>query len=614
MADSNPILQSMLNKHLTDLANPQDQEQTDPNDLASQLHAIYPANGNVPLTGAAAIPGERPPWAGTPYAPAPGRSMSPEDAAKVDQLSNIARQAKGENLPEVPSQFSAPAPGGIMSGIGQEQAPETAQAQTPHQQVAQALVNDEMAVQQKQQEAEKKIEQGTVNTFPLNTSDLYQSAASAFNKITDSPRTSSALNKLSSLVDQRAKLLNEYMAKVKVDELGRPDYAKTLHEDGMEGYLKQNRILHEKNQQELDDITEQIKNRKLDPSSYWQNKGIMSQMLAGISIALGAYGQTLAGGSTNVAMEIINKAVDRDWEAQKGELDKLFKLHDLTAEKGKQLNEQETHDLTVLNNSELIEQAHRQAKFAVIEGQLKINEDQTNNEAQKLKYEQLRGQLKEQQSKLAVEEFSTLDKIFATQINLAKAIAAKNAKGQGKAPTAGMLDKINTGQTFIQGLNKLKEIPPEKLKAFLAWGQPIFERLPVTQSFAPYFDSAEKAGFRTELSAISNLYRQISTGTQAGWKELEYLKSILPSLGDRNPEIFNKKLNESINQFTSTYNNYLTNMSTTGYNIGDLQAVKSTVSGLEDQFVALAKSKGYTEQAAREHFRARQQQQPAVSR
>jgi hypothetical protein len=57
-------------------------------------------------------------------------------------------------------------------------------------------------------------------------------------------------------------------------------------------------------------------NTTIDPNRYWAKKGTGAQVLAAISVAMGAFGASLTGGK-NYAQEIINKAVDDDIDAQK---------------------------------------------------------------------------------------------------------------------------------------------------------------------------------------------------------------------------------------------------------------------------------------------------------
>jgi hypothetical protein len=79
---------------------------------------------------------------------------------------------------------------------------------------------------------------------------------------------------------------------------------------------------HLKNQEaQANKILEQ---NKIDPGRKWSNMGIGNKILAGISIALGGIGAGLTGSNKNYALEIINKAIDDDIEAQKSNRDSAY--------------------------------------------------------------------------------------------------------------------------------------------------------------------------------------------------------------------------------------------------------------------------------------------------
>jgi hypothetical protein len=73
---------------------------------------------------------------------------------------------------------------------------------------------------------------------------------------------------------------------------------------------------------DLDDISKQLNsqeftNAKIDNNRLWNDASTGQKILAGLSIALGGYGGALSGKGDNKALDIINKAIDRDIESQK---------------------------------------------------------------------------------------------------------------------------------------------------------------------------------------------------------------------------------------------------------------------------------------------------------
>ena len=72
----------------------------------------------------------------------------------------------------------------------------------------------------------------------------------------------------------------------------------------------------------LDDVSKKLAsddfaNPKIESNRVWTNMSTGSKILAGIAMALGGYGGALSGKGDNKALDVINKAIDRDIEEQK---------------------------------------------------------------------------------------------------------------------------------------------------------------------------------------------------------------------------------------------------------------------------------------------------------
>ena len=76
----------------------------------------------------------------------------------------------------------------------------------------------------------------------------------------------------------------------------------------------------EKAQLDIDEAVGEVVNFKIDPKRFY--KGTGSAIASAIAVALGEFGSKLAGGP-NTALSIINRAVDRDIDVQKTELQNL---------------------------------------------------------------------------------------------------------------------------------------------------------------------------------------------------------------------------------------------------------------------------------------------------
>jgi hypothetical protein len=80
-------------------------------------------------------------------------------------------------------------------------------------------------------------------------------------------------------------------------------------------------------------LFDDIKNAKIDPNHFWQDKSTGQKIMAVVGMALGA-GGAAATGSPNFALQTIQGAVDRDIDAQKANLGKLQSLYGYHIQQG----------------------------------------------------------------------------------------------------------------------------------------------------------------------------------------------------------------------------------------------------------------------------------------
>ena len=100
-------------------------------------------------------------------------------------------------------------------------------------------------------------------------------------------------------------------------------YAKQLSEVDAK-YKPQEDALNKENQ----DLHDAIANQKIDPNRLWNNMSTGNKILASLSIALGGLGAGLQGrAGQNVALDVIQKEIDRDIDAQVKELGKKQTLY-----------------------------------------------------------------------------------------------------------------------------------------------------------------------------------------------------------------------------------------------------------------------------------------------
>jgi hypothetical protein len=74
--------------------------------------------------------------------------------------------------------------------------------------------------------------------------------------------------------------------------------------------------------QQLQETFDNLEKQEIDPNRFYARMDTGAQVAAGLAIGLGAVGQALMGLADNPAMATINRAIDRDIEAQKMDLEK----------------------------------------------------------------------------------------------------------------------------------------------------------------------------------------------------------------------------------------------------------------------------------------------------
>lgn len=102
----------------------------------------------------------------------------------------------------------------------------------------------------------------------------------------------------------------------------------------------------------LDKLADDISKKEIDPQHYWSTRDSHAKMRAGIGILLSG----MSGAQNNMAMDVINKNIDRDIDAQKANLGKKQTLL--------------SDNLKILGEKTAAESATRAQYEAVFQGQL----------------------------------------------------------------------------------------------------------------------------------------------------------------------------------------------------------------------------------------------------
>jgi len=145
---------------------------------------------------------------------------------------------------------------------------------------------------------------------------------------------------------------------------------------GMSNEIKESRQLqhaaHQKglaeHQAQLDEVDEALVNRRIDPQRAFSNTA--SKLMSVVGIALGAFAQAYSKGRIpNTALAIIDKAIERDIEAQKAEIRKLGQVADIRRNALSLFMQNGRDERTALNQTELGLRAWMDQRLKIIKSQ-----------------------------------------------------------------------------------------------------------------------------------------------------------------------------------------------------------------------------------------------------
>jgi hypothetical protein len=121
-------------------------------------------------------------------------------------------------------------------------------------------------------------------------------------------------------------------------------------------------------QAQLDEIDEALVNRRIDPQRAFSNTA--SKLMSVIGIALGAFAQAYSRGRIpNTALAIIDKAIERDIEAQKSEIRKLGQVADIRRNALSLFMQNGRDERTALNQTELTIRAGIDQRLNIVKSQ-----------------------------------------------------------------------------------------------------------------------------------------------------------------------------------------------------------------------------------------------------
>lgn len=137
------------------------------------------------------------------------------------------------------------------------------------------------------------------------------------------------------LAEQRAAIAEQAsIAKLQAEETAKVAAAHAEQLQAMQTAYQEEVAL---NQRRADDLFMAVANGKVDPNRVWANADVGQRIGAGIGILLSGLGQGLAGGP-NLALQQIDRTIERDIAAQKDNLDRQQNLLGYYLQRGRDMS------------------------------------------------------------------------------------------------------------------------------------------------------------------------------------------------------------------------------------------------------------------------------------
>lgn len=256
----------------------------------------------------------------------------------------------------------------------------------------------------------------------------------------------------------------------------------------------------------MQDVQKSMSNYKFE--DYWANKGTGQKVMAGIAIALGGIGATAAG-QENMALKVINDAIDRDMQRQKLEFQKLESIGQLGNSVLSQMN-------TQFDNKFAAEKAAEASLINAAQVQLQSIAAKYQAPEIRAKTQALNEQLERQ--KIGV--LQQIKQATADQILMQKLTSGENLQGQTLAPA--VLQKLpkNMQDSYVPqyGFASNPELANQfnkartEIESAITGAKRILE---ATKDFNRITDLSERARIKTELQALVGNLRLPFTGPGA---------------------------------------------------------------------------------------------------
>jgi hypothetical protein len=279
---------------------------------------------------------------------------------------------------------------------------------------------------------------------------------------------------------------------------------------------------------------------KVDPNRMYGNLSTGNKIASSVALFLGAFGAGASGGP-NLAMDVLNKAIDRDIDAQKANIDTKKNAIDLKRGAYQDL-------LQLTGNADAARKAEEIRLSNVALKQLEVIKEMSKNPQAALQAEKGIEAIRLQQA----EKMAELQKMSVTDATSTvvgqKPLVAAAPKPLENA-SKDTIDKINNYTNAIQYLRELKGVA-EKNKSKMG---PVKGRMSAWAATLGVEDAGQADLGQRILQSVAEKTRAIS-GAASTDAEAERLSKTLGRLQD-NPEAFFKKLDNELAKMEREYDN-----------------------------------------------------------
>ncbi len=209
-------------------------------------------------------------------------------------------------------------------------------------------------------------------------------------------------------------------------------------------------------QTNLESAYNDVKNTEVKAKGVFDDKNVGQQIMAGIAIALGAAGQALSGSKTNYAIDIFDKAIERDLESQKVNLQKK-------KDQVSQVNMiQDAARKAGLSEDEAKAKVY-EFRYGQIQSELQGVADRLTDADKKMQVQNMIGQLDVKKGEIAAKAHETvIENKTATKDQVLKPSDVKTAEGIPLGEAAKGADAAYKMNDSIQDLKSMNDIWKDK--------------------------------------------------------------------------------------------------------------------------------------------------------